>query len=58
MPTKKISDPFKCVLPQMKECRSFDHNPPSMQVFEPGTYEHTCSQCGKVSFFIVDKNSL
>jgi hypothetical protein len=24
-----------------------------MRVFEPGTYEHTCPKCGKVTIFVV-----
>lgn len=48
MPTKKIAD-----LPAHMRCLSPDHNPPSMMVYQPGTYEHTCSACGYVVFFTV-----
>ena len=49
MPTKKISDDK-----QDRPCFSRDHNPPSMMVFSPGTYEHTCSDCGKKTVFRVN----
>lgn len=57
MPTRRIAkckdlDPSKpwtidngCVHPE--------HNPPSMQVFEPGVYEHECPLCGNKKFFRV-----
>lgn len=45
-PTKKIADaPVPCFHPE--------HDPPSMMVFEPGTYEHTCPSCGKKVVFTV-----
>lgn len=34
-------------------CRSSEHNPPNMIVLEPGTYEHTCPQCGHKTVFTV-----
>jgi hypothetical protein len=48
MPTKKIAD-FN---PQ-DICNDPEHNPPSHMVFEPGIYEHTCPNCGKVTRFTV-----
>ncbi len=48
MPTKKISD-----LPHQPICRNPEHNPPSMRVFEPGVYEHTCPGCGHKMTFTV-----
>lgn len=48
MPTKKIED-FK---PQ-DICRHPEHLPPTMMVWEPGVYEHTCPSCGKVTRFTV-----
>lgn len=45
--TKKIGEP-----PQ-PPCAHPEHNPPSMMVFEPGTYEHTCPACGKKKVFTV-----
>lgn len=48
MPTRKIADP-----PESKPCYSPEHSPPSMMVFAPGTYEHTCPSCGKVTIFTV-----
>lgn len=32
-------------------CQHPEHNPPSMMVWEPGTYEHTCPHCGHVTLF-------
>ena len=48
MPTKKIADP------PLPPCRDSEHNPPSMMVFEPGVYEHTCPTCGQKMVFRVD----
>jgi hypothetical protein len=48
MPTKKIAD-----FPEMKICQSYDHNPPTMMVYPPGIYEHTCSACGYKTVFSV-----
>lgn len=45
--TRKIAD-----LPAV--CRHREHNPPSMQVFTPGVYEHTCPGCGASQTFRVD----
>jgi hypothetical protein len=47
MPTRKIADPPK------PPCRHPEHNVPSMRVFEPGTYEHTCPGCGNKVVFTV-----
>lgn len=47
MPTRKIAD-----LPG-RPCQHPEHNPPSMRVFEPGIYEHTCPKCGHVQTFFV-----
>lgn len=46
MPTEKIRDADR-------PCTSPDHSPPTMQVFSPGTYKHTCSACGHVTWFTV-----
>lgn len=48
MPTIKIKEPDREEL-----CLSSEHNPPAYMVFEPGTYEHTCPQCGKKTIFTV-----
>lgn len=48
MPTRKISDDK-----EHRPCFSRDHSPPSHMVFEPGLYEHTCSECGKKTVFRV-----
>lgn len=34
-------------------CFAPDHRPPGMIVLEPGTYEHSCSQCGERTVFVV-----
>lgn len=49
MPTIKLPESSK---PE-KVCYSSGHDVPSMMVFDPGTYEHTCSSCGKKTVFIV-----
>lgn len=36
-------------------CRHPEHSPPSMQVFEPGIYEHTCPGCGAKTIFNVTR---
>lgn len=50
MPTKKIADlppPHKGWESEpTKYCQDPCHDPPSMRVFEPGLYEHTCPRCG------------
>jgi hypothetical protein len=49
MPTKKITEPGSPV-----PCVHPDHNPPGHQVFTPGLWEHTCSACGRRTWFRVD----
>ena len=49
MPTRKIRD-FE---PWIPACRHPEHKPPSMRVWEPGEYEHTCPACGQVTRFTV-----
>ena len=46
MPLRKIAD---VTLP----CTHSEHNPPSMIVLDPGTYEHTCPGCGAKVVFMV-----
>lgn len=56
MPTKKIADlpKYTSEWHGIKErCRDREHNPPSMVVYEPGVYEHTCSSCGNKQTFVV-----
>ncbi len=36
-----------------KSCLDPEHNPPGNIVLEPGSYEHICPKCGKVSRFII-----
>lgn len=50
MSTKKISD-----LMFVEVCRNREHSPPSMMVYQPGVYEHTCPGCGHVTKFRVDR---
>lgn len=47
MPTRKIADI------RSQPCLNPEHNPPSMMVFKPGTYEHTCPGCGSKTIFTV-----
>ena len=47
MPTRKIADAPKA------PCRDREHNPPTMRLFEPGTYEHECPSCGAKAAFVV-----
>lgn len=47
MPTRKIADEHD------KVCFHPEHNPPSHQVFEPGTYEHECPACHRKQIFRV-----
>lgn len=49
MPTRKISDDASAWV--KPPCPDREHNPPTMRVFEPGLYEHTCPTCGKTQKF-------
>ena len=51
MPTRKIKDYEG---PEM--CRDREHDPPSMEVFPPGVYEHECPSCKKKHRFTVYPN--
>jgi len=44
---RKYSMPIGCAHPE--------HNPPSMMVFEPGRYRHTCPSCGRAIVFTVQR---
>ena len=46
--TRKVAD-----LPRV--CASAAHNPPSMMVYEPGIWEHTCPACGARQSFTVTR---
>lgn len=48
MPTKKISD-----LPRDMTCRDPSHKAPTMMVYEPGVYRHTCPSCGASYTFTI-----
>ena len=47
MPTRKIADiPTPCPpAEQRRVCMHPEHTPPSMMVYKPGVYEHTCPGC-------------
>jgi len=45
---RKISEPKKEDI-----CLSKEHNPATMLYRTPGTYEHTCPNCGKKVVFTV-----
>lgn len=47
MPTRKIAEASD------KRCYDPDHSPPTMRVFEPGTYEHECPTCHFKTVFTV-----
>lgn len=53
MPTRKIEDVNEKYVG--KPCYDPGHNVPGMQVFEPGTYEHTCPSCGNKIVFTVSR---
>jgi ribosomal protein S27E len=54
MPTRKLSSPETWIEGKKKvKCTDREHNPPNQMVFEPGSYEHTCPDCGKATTFIV-----
>ena len=52
MPTRKIAD-----IPKDKTCHDENHDPPSMRLWEPGVYAHTCPSCGNVQTFVVPRVS-
>lgn len=52
MPTRKIAD-----LPP-GPCTDSEHNPPTMMLWEPGIYEHTCPRCGAKVRFCVERPSM
>lgn len=41
-----------------RQCRHPEHNPPSMMVYSPGVWEHTCPGCSKVTTFTVHPTHL
>lgn len=55
MPTRRIDAPKENQDPNSRRsvCQHPEHEPPSMRVFKPGTYEHTCPGCGHKGFFVV-----
>ncbi len=59
MPTKKIRGLPEYDKEGMRQidmeeiCRDPEHNPPSMMVYPPGVYEHTCPRCEEKKTFTV-----
>lgn len=55
MPTRKLDEPEHkaWTFTRREPCRNPDHDPPSMRLFPPGRYEHTCPECGKKQRFTV-----
>lgn len=58
MPTEKIADFDPCKdngtwRPLRKVCRHPEHDPPTMMVFSPGVWKHTCPACGRSTTFTV-----
>lgn len=56
MPTRKLPKEWSKFAAEY--CRDPEHDPPSMQVFENGVYEHECPSCGAKSLFSVNKPTL
>lgn len=55
-PTRRLPDGERPAWNSIRQCQDPDHNPPSMMVWEPGTYEHTCPRCGmKMQFTVPPK---
>lgn len=52
MPERKISDD-QSYWQKGYDCRSTQHLPATMVVRSPGTYEHTCPNCGFRTIFTV-----
>lgn len=55
---KVVTMTLKKIAEAPKPCTSSEHNPPSMMVYEPGTYEYACPSCGKVTWFSVGSSRL
>lgn len=55
MPTRKIEDVATGTTAIPALCLHPDHKPPMHQVFEPGTYEHECPNCGQKTIFTVNR---
>lgn len=48
--TRKLAEPEAVPV-----CFDSQHMPPTMQVFSPGLWEHTCPSCGLVTVFRVSR---
>lgn len=49
MSFRKVPDPLdKIWESKERSCKHPDHEPPTMIVLQPGTYEWTCPACGAV----------
>ena len=55
MPFKKLPDAEQWNPP--KACRHPEHNPPTMIVLQPGTYEWSCPACGHTVRVTVHQSS-
>lgn len=53
MSLRKIAEPTLPNTYGARPCHHPSHNIPNMIVLSPGTYEHKCDGCGKVSVFTV-----
>ncbi len=48
MPFRKIDEPLNGSWDMKPACTHSEHEPPTMRVLEPGTYEWSCPACGAV----------
>ncbi len=55
MPIKKIRDLSAGFGLHVEPCRHPDHYLPGHLYLSPGEYEHTCSGCGAVNRFVVER---
>jgi hypothetical protein len=56
MPTRKL--PTVDPLGLSSHCSDPEHEPPLMQAFSAGVYEHTCPKCRHVTIFRIDATVL
>ncbi len=50
MALRRLSEPVRV---PVARCQHPEHEPPTMVVLEPGTWEHTCPSCGAARVFTV-----
>jgi hypothetical protein len=53
MPLRRIDAPCHPQWPHRTPCFHRGHNPPTMIVLPPGTYEHECPACHAKQRFVV-----